>query len=167
MTTPLEAAQKFFSQPYPWWLENMVLAVMNAYDDTVEYEYGYVSPWRDDNHIVDAGIRTPDEWRTYMGTPYRRTKAIPAGEWEEWDVPVTYAYALDPRPWLRPGGHPVNHPAYNRSARQEAGDWTFSPQSSYEQDYEKYGFKHAPCGRVGDHWPHGGSKIAYCNGAAK
>lgn len=130
-----------------------------------EWEYGYISPWRDDNHMI-AVQRKPDNWYGQERPIYRRRCAVPPGEWEIYDGPVTMELAH--RPWLRPGGDPSAHPAYNRSPHRETPEWTFAPGKGYEQDIEKYGFRYAPCGRTAEHFPHSAlDGTGYCNGVPR
>ena len=128
-----------------------------------DWEYGH-------KHVRDDGTelpirevgRTPDSWMTTMGLPYRRRKQIDAGEWEL--APDDVVFELDPRPWLRPGGHPEHHPLDNRTAHKVGEGWEFKPRSGYEPSIEKYGFRESACGRTDSHWAHSSPQIAYCNG---
>lgn len=128
-----------------------------------EWEYGYRFVRDDGIELeVSAVTRNPSSWMTTMGRPYRRRKQIDAGEWEL--APEDVVIELDPRPWLRPGGHPDYHPLDNRTAHKEGMDWKFRPRKGYEPAIEKYGFTKASCGRTDKHWPHGGAEVPYCNG---
>lgn len=128
-----------------------------------EWEYGsrFV---RDDGTELDVSdtSRTPSNWMTTMGKPYRRRKQIDASEWEL--APDDVVFELDPRPWLRPGAHPEHHPVQNRTAHREGKGWDFRPRNGYEESIEKYGFRHAVCGRTDVHWAHSGAELPYCNG---
>lgn len=128
-----------------------------------EWEYGYQHVRDDGSSLpVSTTSRTPAGWLNNMGMPFRRRKAIDAGDWEPAGEELTID--LQPRPWLRPGGHPTSYPQENRSHHRETREWTFDPEPAYEQSLERYGYKTAVCGRTGDHWPHGSADLPYCNG---
>ena len=167
-----EVAVEVFLDNPEWWSEPDLLYISELRVCSVaapqsfpepDWEYGY-------KHVRDDGTelpvrevsRTPDNWMTTMGRPYRRRRQIDAGEWEL--APDDVVFELDPRPWLRPGGHPEHHPLDNRTAHKVGEGWEFKPRSGYEPSIERYGFRESACGRTDSHWAHSSPQIAYCNG---
>ncbi len=101
------------------------------------WEYGHASYSVFGKFLgVHTTSRTPDNWLTTMGTPYRRLAVIGGwGEWELFETDVTYE--LDPAPWLRPGGDPLTYPERNRS-RERLDKYTFNPRGGYQKDSRAY-----------------------------